>query len=216
VTPTIETGAALTAFQPGDRVLVECIAGEPLGDDRVIIKFGDGLMSYRTIVAASSVHPLPTRPAQLRAAAEWLPIKDAPRHIGLHAVLIANFWQPTTEDGDPDGPMEMAWAHVAYRSHSGWMLNTKGFDGLHGNASFPLHEATHFQMVQPLESTSAPKPPPTLREVLEEALIDLSNTRTNIMADLAKGNDRWEGVPDLLKARIDGYRAALAREGASK
>lgn len=48
-----------------------------------------------------------------------------------------------------------------------------------------------------------------LRAALTDALTDLSNTRANIMVDLAKGNDRWEGVPDLLKARIDGYRAAL-------
>lgn len=55
---------------------------------------------------------------------------------------------------------------------------------------------------------------PRMEEALRDALTDLSNTRSNVMLDLAKGNDRWEGVPDLMKARIEKYRAALSEPGA--
>ncbi len=50
-----------------------------------------------------------------------------------------------------------------------------------------------------------------LVEGLEEARIDLSNTRTNIMVDLNMGNERWEDVPDLMKARIDAIDALIAK-----
>lgn len=50
-----------------------------------------------------------------------------------------------------------------------------------------------------------------LVEALERAVLDLETTRTNAMVEINKKNDRWDGVPDLLKERIDGYRAALSR-----
>lgn len=49
-----------------------------------------------------------------------------------------------------------------------------------------------------------------LLEALEQCVIDLSNTRTNIMSELAKGNDRWDGVPEILGRRLESYRAAIA------
>lgn len=77
---------------------------------------------------------------------DWAPIETAPkdwRRAG-GSFLIARIWQPTSEDGEPDGEPEIAWAHVAYLSASGWMVATNGFKGVHGYASFPLGDATHW------------------------------------------------------------------------
>lgn len=79
---------------------------------------------------------------------DWLPIKQAPKPSEWLRTdgnfLIARIWQPQLDDGQPDGAPQIAWAHVAYLTANGWMVNSRGFAGLHGNASFPLSEATHF------------------------------------------------------------------------
>ena len=74
----------------------------------------------------------------------WQDIASAPRDALHNAIVLAKLWQPTHEDGEPDGPMQVAWAHVAYRTASGWQVGTGGFKGVHGFASFALHDATHW------------------------------------------------------------------------
>lgn len=82
---------------------------------------------------------------------EWQPIETAPKpRVWLNYVgrryLVALFHQARDEDGEPDGELEMLWAHVAYLSADGWMVSSSGFRGVHGNASFPLGKnATHWQ-----------------------------------------------------------------------
>jgi hypothetical protein len=48
-------------------------------------------------------------------------------------------------------------------------------------------------------------------EALEDAVTELSITRTNVMIELGRGQKQWDGVPELLKLRSDRYRALLAR-----
>lgn len=79
-----------------------------------------------------------------RVTPGWLPIADAPTKTFHNEVMLASIWQPKDEDGEHDGPPQIAWAHVAYLTASGWQIGTGGFKGLHGFASFPLCEATHF------------------------------------------------------------------------
>ena len=51
-----------------------------------------------------------------------------------------------------------------------------------------------------------------LLEALKDARIDLSNTRANVMVELNKyDNQRWEGVPEALKARLEKIDAVIAR-----
>lgn len=45
----------------------------------------------------------------------------------------------------------------------------------------------------------------------EQMRIDLNITRSNIMAEIAKGRDRWDGVPEILEHRISAFDAALSR-----
>lgn len=55
---------------------------------------------------------------------------------------------------------------------------------------------------------------PALIEALEEARTTLSLTRTNIMVEIGRCADpsesRWEGVPELLKERLNQIDAALS------
>jgi len=76
----------------------------------------------------------------------WQPIATlGSTHRILHnEIVVGNFYQPTDEDGEPVGEMEISWAHVAYPTASGWRVGTGGFVGVHGFASFPLVEATHW------------------------------------------------------------------------
>lgn len=46
---------------------------------------------------------------------------------------------------------------------------------------------------------------------LQEARTTISILRTQIMVEIGRGQDRWEGVPDKLKERIDAIDAAIAK-----
>jgi len=75
----------------------------------------------------------------------WQPIETCPaKPLTADYYHIAKFWQPVDDDGVSDDTLELVWAHRCYFTHDGWMLNTTGFKGLHGNASFPVHEPTHW------------------------------------------------------------------------
>jgi len=75
----------------------------------------------------------------------WQPIETAPKaSLSMNEVVIAKFWQSIDENGDPDGPLEISWAQVAYPTYSGWQLGTHGVRGAHGFASFSLCDATHW------------------------------------------------------------------------
>lgn len=50
-----------------------------------------------------------------------------------------------------------------------------------------------------------------LRVELSEARTTLAITRTQIMVELNRGVDRWEGVPEALKLRLDAIDAAIAK-----
>lgn len=55
---------------------------------------------------------------------------------------------------------------------------------------------------------------PELLAELRETRTELSLTRTNIMSEMQKGEGaayRWEGVPELLKQRLERIDAVLAR-----
>jgi len=55
---------------------------------------------------------------------------------------------------------------------------------------------------------------PEMKEALEEARTTLSVTRTNIMVEMKRSEGaayRFEGVPEILKARIDAIDAAIAK-----
>lgn len=54
---------------------------------------------------------------------------------------------------------------------------------------------------------------PTLADALREARTTLSVCRTQIMVELNRGVDRWEGVPEKLKERLDRIDAALKAAG---
>lgn len=77
---------------------------------------------------------------------EWLSIeKLGPSHrISHNEIVIGKFYQPVDDEGEAVGEMELSWAHVAYPTASGWRVGTGGFVGVHGFASFPLSEATHW------------------------------------------------------------------------
>lgn len=51
--------------------------------------------------------------------------------------------------------------------------------------------------------------PDTLHE-LREARTSLSIIRTQIMVEIGRGRDQWDGVPEALKTRLDAIDAALA------
>lgn len=79
-----------------------------------------------------------------------------------------------------------------------WSLENAG--GINVCNDLTLHDAEFFQSA------------PILLEALLEARTDLSNTRTNIMTDLMKyGNERWDGVPEKLKQRLDAIDAVIAK-----
>lgn len=81
---------------------------------------------------------------------KWKLISECPaKPFSADYYLIAHFRQPLDEDGEPDGPIEMVYAHHCYYTSAGWMLNTAGFKGLHGNASFPIHQPTHWMPLPP-------------------------------------------------------------------
>jgi hypothetical protein len=109
--------------------------------------------------AALAAAPASPEPASNEAPGRggvWQPIETAPKD-GLRTIgsyLIASIRQPRDEDGEPDGEPEIAWAHVAYLTASGWMVPTQGFKGVHGYASFPLLGATHW-MPLPAAPSSA-------------------------------------------------------------
>ena len=50
---------------------------------------------------------------------------------------------------------------------------------------------------------------PALYEALEEARTSLSILRTQVMVEINRGVERWEGVPEKLKERLDAVDAAL-------
>lgn len=52
---------------------------------------------------------------------------------------------------------------------------------------------------------------PDLVAELREARTTLAITRTQIMVELNRGVERWEGVPEALKLRLDAIDAALAK-----
>lgn len=84
---------------------------------------------------------------------KWQPIETAPnahdwmKYHGLHSFIVAQFGQRTDEDGGDGGEPEMVWAQVVYLSSSGWMLNSHGFAGVHGNASFPIANGSHWMVL---------------------------------------------------------------------
>lgn len=45
----------------------------------------------------------------------------------------------------------------------------------------------------------------------EQMRIDMNITRSNVMAEISKGRDRWDGVPEILEYRISKFDAALSR-----
>jgi len=76
----------------------------------------------------------------------WQPIETlrSTRQVCHNQIVLSRFYQPIDDDGEAAGEMEIAWAHVAYPTHSGWRVGTGGFVGVHGFASFPLSDATHW------------------------------------------------------------------------
>lgn len=66
----------------------------------------------------------------------------------------------------------------------------------------------------PIEDANLIAAAPALIEALEEARTTLSLTRTNIMVEIGRCADpsesRWEGVPELLKERLNQIDAALS------
>jgi hypothetical protein len=79
---------------------------------------------------------------------------------------------------------------------------------------------THWMPIPAAPNTDAP-PVATaqsalvdeLRRELREARTTISLNRTDIMSEIRRGNDRWEGVPEILKARLDSIDAILSKFG---
>lgn len=82
---------------------------------------------------------------------EWQDIETVDTAVNFNEIVLAHFWQPRDEDGDPTGPLQCSWAHVAYPTSASWQCATGGFKDMHGFASFPLALATHWARL--------PKPP---------------------------------------------------------
>lgn len=48
-----------------------------------------------------------------------------------------------------------------------------------------------------------------LEAALEDARVTISNTRTNIMSEINRGNDRWEGCPEIFAKKLHEIEAVL-------
>lgn len=73
----------------------------------------------------------------------WETVSSLPIGARHNAIVLASIFQPT-EEGEPSGEPQIAWAHVAYPTSDGWQVGTGGFKGVHGFASFAVHAATHW------------------------------------------------------------------------
>jgi hypothetical protein len=77
----------------------------------------------------------------------WQPIatlREVTKRPGHNEIVVAKFVHLRDEEGDQTDVLEMSWAHVAYPAVGVWQVGTGGFRGVHGFASFPLLEATHW------------------------------------------------------------------------
>lgn len=90
-------------------------------------------------------------------SADTLPLPPQWLKTNGQRYLLASFYVP--EDFDVPPEPTLIWAHVAYLTADGWMSPTAGIKGMHGNASFPLNEATHWKLVDGL-----PPPPSVTKE----------------------------------------------------
>lgn len=83
----------------------------------------------------------------------WQPIETAPKDWLRNTIgrcLIGHWYEPKDEEGEPDGEGQWLWVHVANLSSNAWHVGTYGFAGVHGFASFPLHDnATHWMPLPP-------------------------------------------------------------------
>lgn len=50
-----------------------------------------------------------------------------------------------------------------------------------------------------------------LIDAASEIRTSLSLTRSNVMTEIKRGSNQWDGVPEILQARIETFDAALAR-----
>lgn len=89
----------------------------------------------------------------------WRPIEEAPKRdqwleeLG-NTYVIAKFYQPKNEDGEPIGPMKLVWAQVAHLTLVGWVMSTHGIASVYSYGRFNLLDnATHFMK---LENPEAP------------------------------------------------------------
>lgn len=94
----------------------------------------------------------------------WKPIDtlnpdEAERWHGLHTLILGCWREHLGHDDEPTGEVSLLWAHVVYRSSGKWMLNTAGWSGIHGNASFRVGDnATHWMLVPALPSPNHTNP----------------------------------------------------------
>lgn len=93
----------------------------------------------------------------------WQLIETAPKPThwlseqGGSRYLLAKFCQPTDEDGERTGDLEMVWAAVAYLSVRGWMMPTNSIAHTSGYGGFLLRDdATHWMLLSmPMVAESA-------------------------------------------------------------